>query len=242
MFIFIVSSISFFLYGTFIFTQDTYNILLIPLFSCIYELLYSNINLYNLSYNIIYIVSLCQIKVNKLIKKINHFIEHKDNDIIIECFENGKLENCFYLSDYSDINDIYKLIEIYNYNIASFKVDDTIYKCILKNEQKIDFKELLDNRELYSLISSLRFISLNVKYNEENFKINLKDENNNYYIVNNEIDKQFIQYYLEHKLNISTDKDNFIYTIELVDNNVNFINLKDSDSIVIYKDKYVIKN
>jgi hypothetical protein len=233
MFLFIVSSLYFFLYGTYIFTQDTYTILLIPSISYIYDLLYEKFTLFNLSYNLLYIFSLCQIKLNKLIK------QHKDNDIVIECFKDGKLDNCFYLSDYSDINDIYDQVDKYNYKIVSLHLDEKIFKCILTNERKLEFISL-DNPLAGFEESNIRFVSIIVKYNEKQITINLKDGKNNYYIVNNEIDKQFVQYYLENILGVAIDKSNFKYNIVLVDDNVNFIELTDEDSIIIQKDNYII--
>jgi hypothetical protein len=227
MFIFIIEPFTYLFYFIFIVFQESYNILIQPSINY----LCSNINLVNISYNLLYFVSLCQIKINKILKYIyidNSKIDN-NNNIIIECYKEGKQENKL------NVNNIFDI------DIDTIHTNNYDYMIITEhtNKNKIFTTKLTNNIQHEE--SNIKFVALNVNYNDNNFKINLKDNNHNYYVVNNEINKQFIEYYLENVLNVPIDKNNFKYDIELIDHDVNFLNLSHEDNIIIEKDHYIIK-
>lgn len=109
----------------------------------------------------------------------------------------------------------------------------------LKPQNKICYSALNDETDYKYDVSNIKFISVNLTYNKNQYDIKLKTDEFNYYIVNNVIDKVFLKYYLVHVLNIVLDKDtDFTYKLEIIDNTVNVINLDINDSIIILKDGY----
>jgi hypothetical protein len=75
------------------------------------------------------------------------------------------------------------------------------------------------------------------------YHINLKTDTYNYYLVGNIINKLFLQYYINVILNINfVIDDEKLYSLELMDHEVNMISLNACQSIVIEKNKYNIVN
>jgi hypothetical protein len=76
-----------------------------------------------------------------------------------------------------------------------------------------------------------------------NYNIELCSDAINFCVVGNVFNINFFKYYLENVLNVIIDKDNndpFIYTLELMDNNVSMVYLNETQCIVINKDGYEI--
>jgi hypothetical protein len=206
--------------------------------------IYKNINIYNISYNFLYFVSLCQIKFNKIYNNLALFInkyriKDKKNDMIVEYYKNGD-------KDYMNINNLIQ--NLYNDNEYDKKYDfiiisDHNHSKNIINKIFVDNPiDITENKNYCDYEESLiRFLSLNICYNNNNYTINLKDDKHNYYVVNNQINKQFIKYYLEYILNICTEIEDLKYNMELIDHNVNIINLTEKDAIIIEKDYYLIR-
>ena len=104
---------------------------------------------------------------------------------------------------------------------------------------------LNDNINLDYDISTIKFMLLEVNLNDKTYKITLKSDTYNYYIVDNILDKRFFIYYLKnHNTDTITNeemesiKDKI--NIKLIDNNVNVRELEITDEkiIVIKKDSY----
>ena len=88
--------------------------------------------------------------------------------------------------------------------------------------------------------SNVCFIAITMTYNGEKYKINLKDPEYNFYVVGNKIDKSFLQYYLVNLLFIPLEDINFEYTLEIIDNDVNFVFLNETQYILLEKDSYLL--
>lgn len=95
-------------------------------------------------------------------------------------------------------------------------------------------------------VSNIKFILFELIYNNTSFKINLKSEEYNYYIVNNIIDKHFLIYYLTHHLsrgNLTKEEipktDSF--SVKLIDQDANSreIEISNNNFIIIKKDTYI---
>ena len=100
---------------------------------------------------------------------------------------------------------------------------------VILNKLKLDYE-----------ISNVSFISFKITLdNGVEYNIKLKTNEYNFYVVNNEINFQFIKYYLNKYLNVRL-LDTCEYTINIVDENVNFISVLKNDSILIEKDTYKI--
>jgi len=92
-------------------------------------------------------------------------------------------------------------------------------------------------------LSNVKFIAIDLDYNNNKYLVNLKDCNYtyyNYYIVNNCLNKLFFKYYIKNILNLQVDEDNFNYNVTIIDNNVNLINILPHQSIIINENDYEI--
>jgi hypothetical protein len=135
----------------------------------------------------------------------------------------------------------YNLFEDFNNNlfIYSDNINPLENNCINKviiYENKVSL-----NYE----VSNIKFMLLEVSINDKTYKITLKSDTYNYYIVDNILDKQFFIYYLKnHNTDTFTNeeiesmKDKI--NIKLIDNNVNVRELEITDEkfILIKKDSY----
>ena len=239
----------------------------------------------NLSYNIIYVFSVCQIKYNKLRAcLIKYLQDYEDiysfyndrlidnNDIITITFfnnavpikeivcSNSKREiNNLLIKDNEPINYNLLIMSIPPKNIEQiFVTSESVYVTSesvyvtsesdynqmnkvmvtsLYNTNMFDF-----NRSYTYEESSFKFISINLTYNSNTYPIYLKNEEYNYYIVNNIIDKIFVQYYLVNilKVNLLVQLHDFRYILEFIDHNVNMVSLNETQYIIFKKEDYSV--
>jgi hypothetical protein len=201
-----------------------------------------------LSMKMIYIYSKTQIIYNNCSTKINSYIN--ENQIILtqKVVKNEiyQIQNGDIYKKFSSVNVLeqfvnFNLFEDFNNNlfIYSDNINPLEHNCINKvimNENNISLK--------YD-ISTIKFMLLEVSINNKTYKITLKNDSYNYYIVDNVFDKKFFIYYFKNhntdtlsNEDIDTIKDKII--IKLIDNNVDVreLEITDEKNIVIKKDSY----
>ena len=201
-----------------------------------------------LSMKMIYIYSKIQIIYNKFSNKVKSYIN--ENQIIltqkvvkneIYQIQNGDIYKKFSAQNVLEQFINYNLFEDFNNNlfIYSDNINPLEHNCINKvilNENNISLK--------YD-ISTIKFMLLEVSINNKTYKITLKSDTYNYYIVDNVFDKKFFIYYLKnhntdtlYNEDMNTVKDKI--NIKLIDNNVNVreLEITDEKNIVIKKDSY----
>ena len=86
----------------------------------------------------------------------------------------------------------------------------------------------------------MKFIAIDLDYNNNKHLVKLKDTNYNYYIVNNCLNKLFFKYYIKNILNLQVDDDNCNYNVSIIDNDCNIINILPHQSIIINENNYEI--
>lgn len=206
-----------------------------------------------LGYNLVYVFSVCQIQMNKMINMLVPYVKNvkkylKDNNIIVEVKtqtlnlidKNGIIKTRFLIS-----NKSYNLGELCEgifddknvSGIVLHDIDDKtecinkIYmeKCPELKEGKLDYK-----------LSTISFIMVELEHNNEKHKIELKNDEHNYYIVNNSLNQNFFKYYLKNILQASINDDIFDYTVTIIDHNVNFITLLPEQYIIFNENDYTI--
>ena len=201
-----------------------------------------------LSMKMIYIYSKIQIIYNKFSNKVKSYIN--ENQIIltqkvvkneIYQIQNGDIYKKFSAQNVLEQFINYNLFEDFNNNLFIYSdninpIEDNCINKVILNENNISLK--------YD-ISTIKFMLLEVSINNKTYKITLKSDTYNYYIVDNVLDKKFFIYYLKNhntdalsNEDIDTIKDKII--IKLIDNNVNVreIEITDEKNIVIKKDSY----
>ncbi len=217
---------------------------------------YSKIT-YNLSYNAIYVYSKFQIILNRLFKRVNKFIDsspYLKNKISL--FYNFKLINQHCKQDVEYMNNGELIKTNKDEFIRAFKDKPGIFKdcrfIIYSDYEKcvdncINKKIIRSNNEDYHFDeSNIRFILVELICDKSSYKIILKDEKYNYYMVDNIIDKSFIMYYIlkHYNENKIFEEINFSkkLILKIIDQNVNIIELdlrNDNDSILIQKENYL---
>ena len=94
-------------------------------------------------------------------------------------------------------------------------------------------------------VSNIQFMLVEVKINDITYKINLKTDKFNYYIVDNILDLKFFKYYLYNYqvCDLTTEAKDKIdkIMVKIIDHNVNMRELEISDDkfIIIKKDDYI---
>ena len=123
---------------------------------------------------------------------------------------------------------------IYIYSDVKRKIENNCINKIILHSQPF----------LYDYeISNIKFILFEVKITDKLFKIDLKTDKYNFYIVNNIIDKRFLLYFLINyqycKLNNINDIEKI--DVKIIDHNVNIKELEITNTkfITIKKDDYV---
>jgi len=206
----------------------------------------SNI-LISLGYKGIYCYSIIQIKLEKIIKAINPhvkkiydlFSDSNNNKTQIEIIcKNGNIKKKIdvtkslkeiKLEEIKDkINDNFELIVISSNNNELSNSKNKICCSNISNEISYD-------------ISNIKFINLSITHNNNTYNIDLKNNNENYYVVNNKINSSFLKYYLVNVLKVDINN-NFNYKLQLMDHEVNILHLDESHDIVIEKNNYRIEN
>ena len=198
----------------------------------------------SLSYNVIYIYSKAQILFMKYNKKINEIIESNPSLL--------KIKNDFNLLIQSTKYRVNKLEFIKNGNLIenkSIDYDFAIYSDLKINticENKKIFQNNQQLTEDYE-ISNIQFMLIELLVGEKKtFKITLKNEKYNFYVVGNILSKDFFTYYLKNiyadkfdlkEESIKEDK----ITIKIIDHDVNKIEFDLTDKnehIIIEKTSY----
>ena len=194
------------------------------------------------SMNLIFIYSKLQIHLIKINKKIYDFIESNSTllkiknefDAIMKSRNNGVMMTEFF-KDGKIVND-----ETNNIDFAINSWFD--------NDKNIINKQIvfnLNNPISVPECSDMKFILVELIIGENKYKIDLKTDNFNYYIVDNEFNKQFFIFYLKHHLkvieNINSDTQ---MTLKIIDNNINELKIDFTDRneyILLEKNGYKLE-
>lgn len=195
------------------------------------------------AYNIIYFYGVCQIKCNQLYnytfpyfkKYIFSFMPIKDEPrTAVEVF-NIVTNKIIYEKEYEESID--KIMDLN-------KIKENV---IIVTEPSHINKKILYELETWNNqfeTSDITFIALYLNYNDVRYHINLKTDKYNYYLIGNVINKLFLQYYINvilNNINFVIDNET-LYSLELMDHEVNMIYLDINQSIIIEKNGYRINS
>jgi hypothetical protein len=101
------------------------------------------------------------------------------------------------------------------------RLDDS--KSCLNKKIVYDLDESIDVYE----VSTIKFLLVELKIGENTYKIDLKTETYNFYMVGNKFRKHFFQYYLTEILKMNESTDDF--SVHIIDHDVNNVELDFSD-------------
>jgi hypothetical protein len=218
----------------------------------------------SLSYNAIYAFSVCQIVWNKLLRQwlvplstaINAFCSsfigpnyktnaYKTNAyttvpspiFLIQVFAKGH-QVCSELTDISNLNEIPISMMASDYPgcdmlvISDLRTNPINRYCMY---------HCFDNWSVSYEPSEIKFISILLVYEGNQYSFDLFTPEWNYYFKGNVIGHDFVRYYIINKLHINSVPQKIKYTLEIIDHNVNMITVDETKDIVIHKDTYEIQ-
>ena len=107
------------------------------------------------------------------------------------------------------------------------------------NDKTVNKKFMLCNHELHVTLepSNIRFIMVELNANNKTIRLDLTVHNNNYYVVGNIINSRFLNYFVNRYYEVKSLEN---YTLTIIDNNVNMIEIGVDDYIRLDKDAYTI--
>lgn len=206
-----------------------------------------------LGYNLLYGFSVCQIQMNKMINMLVPYVKIckkylKDNNILVEVKvqtlnlidNNGDINTKFTISDKS-----YALSELCesifdNERVSGVVLHDNDNEGKCKNKIYMEKRPELKEGKLDYKLTKFAFMMVELEHNNEKHIIELKNDEYNYYIVNNSLNKNFFKYYLKNILKAPINYNNFDYTVTIIDHNVNFITLLPEQYIIFNETDYTI--
>jgi len=107
------------------------------------------------------------------------------------------------------------------------------------NDKNVNKKFMLCNHELPVTLepSNIRFIMIELNANNKTIRLDFTVHNNNYYVVGNIINSRFLNYFVNRYYEVKSLEN---YTLTIIDNNVNMIEIGVDDYIRLDKDAYTI--
>jgi hypothetical protein len=177
------------------------------------------------SYNLIYVYSKAQIFYMNIVKTVNKKIEEtpkllklkNDLDLLLNQ-KNGAVTMIEYIKNGVLTNNL-SMTEC-DFALYS-RLDDS--KSCLNKKIVYDLDESIDVYE----VSTIKFLLVELKIGENTYKIDLKTETYNFYMVGNKFRKHFFQYYLTEILKMNESTDDF--SVHIIDHDVNNVELDFSD-------------
>jgi hypothetical protein len=194
------------------------------------------------TFNALYLYSKIQIYFVKVNKNINNFIESNPslakikselytimtakNEVVTktEFIKNGKI--------------------VVDFNSDTI-IDFAIYSWISDNKKCVNKKIIYDINENITIseLSDIRFMLIEIQIREKTYKVDLKTNDYNFYLVDNKFTKQFFLYYLKQILTIDENiNDNDEFIVKIIDHNVESFQMNFTDkneSIVLHKNVYL---
>ena len=214
-----------------------------------------NINNIDMLYDAVYWVSYLQIKATQFqemivnapfIKEIKWYFNNLDETTRIEFVKDLEvIDNC----SIKKLNVITGEDVVFIKSLVRFgETDEMDFIKVFQSLDNVNYVRILPKEERDILVllevSTAKFILLEIVFNgDDKFKIDLDAEKENYYLVNNVIDKKVLGYLLnsQHKKNILDEGcDESKIKINVLDNNVVSHSIDFDKTIIIRKDGYDI--
>ena len=209
------------------------------------------------SYYVIHYYSRGQLLFKKISNKAVIFIYSIPilNNILINSLKSNQvIKNHIEFIKHGNIIDLYKLEPTFDKDFLDKYITDIKYDFVIFSDNANSHKNKCVNKKIAKILnsetssydyteSSIRFVLIECHIYNNIYKVYLKNDTQNYYIVDNIIDFNFMMYYLKQHLNIKIENIdelvNMNFSINIIDQDVNIIKLeKPTDYILIKKDNY----
>lgn len=195
--------------------------------------------LLNASYNCLYFYSKCQIFFTKYIAMNPYYSKLMT---IIDSIKSTSATNSINIIELLYVKDNLQ------YNIPCESPDLIIATELSKTPalKKILYNEIVKGSNIVFEESNIKFMLVEFKVGENSYKIDLKTETYNYYIIGNKFTKEFFIYYInEYILTKSEQYKTNIYekcAVRLIDQDINVVEINFTDkntSILLEKNEYI---
>lgn len=195
----------------------------------------------DLSYNSLYLFSKMQINLSKIKNNVNNFINKTPILIMISnqfksliTRKPGTIIMTQFIA-----NGCLTSEGSYDFGIVSWLDEDN--KCVNKKIIKdvYNFNEIIKSYEK----SDIKFMLIEMKIGLKTYKVDLKTDIYNYYLVGNEFTKEFFIYYFKQILEIDEPiNENNKFILNIIDHNVNTVQIDFSvnKTILLEKNGYRI--
>lgn len=126
--------------------------------------------------------------------------------------------------------------------------DFSIFSWLSNDKSCVNKKIIYDINEPMTMseCSDIKFMLIELQVREKTYKVDLKTDNYNFYLVGNKFTKQFFIYYLKQYLKIDESiNDTDIIQLKIIDHDVNIINIEftdKNDSILLEKIGYKVSD
>jgi hypothetical protein len=198
-----------------------------------------------ISYNCIYLFSKLQIFISNSNEKLNNMIDNNNTLLKIK----NDIQNLLkpdiliaheFIKDGKPI-DLFNGTETdYDFSIVSWADETNNYI-----NKKLDYDKDPHTVSL-STASEMKFILIEIKIGDTDpYKIDLKTDKFNYYLVENKFNKQFFIFYLQNYLEIKEIKYDEKINLKMIDHDVNTFEMEFTDkneSFVLEKNGYKFIN
>lgn len=183
------------------------------------------------SYNCIYYFSKLQIILIKVKKVFINLIN--SNETLLKLINDiNKLKFYFHNEELKENNVDY--CHGYNFYIYNYVNNNFVNRGIYFNDNIIPSNE----------VSEIKFILIEFNIGDKSYKIDLKTDVFNYYLVGNKFTKDFFIYYVKKHINVNeTMDDNQKCSVKIIDHNVNTIEIQfteKNENIILEKNDYKI--
>jgi hypothetical protein len=198
----------------------------------------------DVTFNAIYFYSKAQIYITKVHKKINEIVESNPTLLKIKNELEAIMKSdkkMIVMNEFIKDGERLSLEESSACDFALFSWLSDDKKCVNK-KIVYDINEPMTTAEC----SDIKFMLIEIQMGENKFKVDLKTDNYNFYLVGNKFTKQFFIYYLKQHLQINQSINyNGKFILKIIDHNViplsvNFT--EKNESVILEKSRYKIVN
>ena len=195
----------------------------------------------NISFKCIYVYTNIQLLMCKIINKWDQYMYHDDDDednniYAIQTYKNGLLCDARYYFYKPEKGVVNKMDD------DDFIINSTTIKGCRLN--KIVQHDMVNNNFVFEQ-TKYTFIMIEFKWGEKVYKIDLKTDKYNYYMVDNVLNKEFFIHYIKYHLSdLTKDTDQYQCSIKIIDADINVIEFDFTDnnnkSIILRKEEFTI--
>jgi hypothetical protein len=198
----------------------------------------------DITYRAIYFYSKAQIYFTRMHKKINELVESNPTLLKIKLELDAIMKSD---KEFIVMNEFIKDGEKLSLEEAD-ACDFALFSWLADDKKCVNKKIIYNINEPMTMVecSDIKFMFIEIQIGENKFKVDLKTDNYNFYLVGNKFTKQFFYYYLKQYIAIDEPiNDNAKITLKILDHNVTALEIEfteKNESIILDKTGYKVIN